>query len=462
MSEYLIDRGQSCIPIKKVMGIYNLEKWLVDQEQRVVNWVNASGFKAEKGKICLIADKTGKVELVLCGTGEDNLVNLWTWAAFHDSLPEGTYSIVDELTEEEANHAAIGWGLASYDFNRYFSNRKNKLGSYLIWPASCDRGHVTRTIKATYLVRDLINTPASDMGPEQLAEAVNVVARDYSALVNIIIGDKLLAENFPAIHAVGRASINSPRLIDLRWGNETNPKVTLVGKGVCFDTGGLDIKGSANMKLMKKDMGGAAHVLGLAQMVMAAELPVRLRVLIPAVENSISGNAIRPSDIIIMRNGLSVEIGNTDAEGRLILADALAAACEERPDVLLDLATLTGAARVALGTELPALFSNDDELAVNLKKLAESETDPLWRLPLWKPYKRMIAGKVADLSNAPESGFGGAITAALFLQSFVLDSISWAHVDLMAWNMSSRPGQQEGGEAMTLRTIFAFLRQRFG
>jgi len=297
------------------------------------------------------------------------------------------------------------------------------------------------------------------MGPAELAEAAERVGKAHGASVKVIVGDRLLDENYPAVHAVGRASVRAPRLIDLRWGR-TGPKITLCGKGVCFDSGGLDIKSSANMKLMKKDMGGAAHMLGLAQMVMAAQLPVRLRLLIPAVENSISGNAYRPLDVVRTRKGLSVEIGNTDAEGRVILSDALTEADRESPDLLIDCATLTGAARVALGPEPPALFSNHDASAESLIRHGQAERDPVWRLPLFKPYRRGLDSKVADLNNIWDSPFAGAITAALFLQEFVSPTTPWLHLDIMGWNTTSRPGRPEGGEAMGLRALYALVAER--
>ena len=299
------------------------------------------------------------------------------------------------------------------------------------------------------------------MGPEELAGAASSLAAKHGARCSVIVGDDLLARNYPAIHAVGRASTREPRLIDIVWGEVDHPKVTLVGKGVCFDSGGLNLKPSAGMKLMKKDMGGAANMLGLAHMVMSAGLPVRLRVLIPAVENSVSGNALRPLDVVPTRKGLTVEIGNTDAEGRVILADALCEAASEEPALLIDFATLTGAARVALGVELPALFSNDDALADALQAHGKAESDPLWRLPLWQPYRRHVESTVADLTNAPESPFAGAITAALFLAAFVDPVPSWAHVDLMAWNTEPRPGRPKGGEAMGMRAVYAHLCHKF-
>jgi leucyl aminopeptidase len=331
----------------------------------------------------------------------------------------------------------------------------------LIWPNACDQAAVQSAAEATFLVRDLINTPASDMGPAELVAAVEAEGRRFAARCTVIEGEDLLTRNYPAIHAVGRASPRAPRLVDLVWGDDAWPRVTLVGKGVCFDSGGLDIKPSSAMKLMKKDMGGAAIMLGLARMVMAAGLKVRLRLLIPAVENSISGNAMRPLDVVATRRGLSVEIGNTDAEGRVILADALAEAASEKPSLLLDAATLTGAARVALGTELPALFANDDALAEAILSSGRDSLDPLWRLPLWAPYRRHLKGKTADLNNAPDLPSAGAITAALFLAEFVEPWCPWGHIDVMAWNTESRPGRPEGGEAMAMRALFRMLAERF-
>jgi leucyl aminopeptidase len=314
---------------------------------------------------------------------------------------------------------------------------------------------------ATALARDLINTPANDLNPETLAQAAIELARRYRCRHRQVIGDALLAEKLPAIHAVGRASAVAPRLIDMEWGEASHPRVTLVGKGVCFDTGGLDIKPGASMLLMKKDMGGAAVTLALAQVIMDAKLPVRLRVIIPAVENAISGNAFRPSDVLSTRKGLTVEVGNTDAEGRLILCDALALADEEKPDLLIDMATLTGAARVALGPELPALFSTDDALAAQLVGIGMAQNDPLWQLPLWMSYEDELNSKIADLNNVSPSGFSGAIFGALFLKRFVTEARVWMHLDLYAWNGKERPGRPVGGEAHCVRALFAFLQARY-
>jgi leucyl aminopeptidase len=441
-------------PLRKAV----LGDWLGQQPEPVRRWVGDTRFTAEPGSACLLAAADGGLERVLVGISDED--EIWDWAALPAKLPEAVFRVDGSLSSESADNAALGWALATYRFGRY---RKQE-GSFptLAWPDGCDRAGVERAVAATFLVRDLINTPAADMGPEELAAAAETVAVRHGARFAVIVGDELQVRNFPAVHAVGRASSRPPRLIDFRWGDEGNPVVTLVGKGVCFDSGGLDIKPASGMKLMKKDMAGAATMLGLAQMVMSANLPVRLRVLIPAVENSISGNALRPLDVVRTRKGLTVEIGNTDAEGRVILADALAEAASEQPALLVDCATLTGAARVALGTELPALFTNDDELAEALLAHGAAAGDPLWRLPLWKPYRRHLVSKVADLTNAPDIAFAGAITAALFLAEFAKPAKPWAHIDIMAWNTDSRPGRPEGGEAMAMRALYGLIRERFG
>ena len=332
----------------------------------------------------------------------------------------------------------------------------SKPGAKLVVPKNADPLLAESLADAVHLVRDLINTPANDMGPSGLAAAARKVARAHGAKVSVTIGDALLKKNYPLVHAVGRASSDAPRLIDLRWGGK-GPKVTLVGKGVCFDSGGLDLKPASGMLLMKKDMGGGAHVLGLADMIMGAKLPLRLRVLVPAVENAVSGDAFRPLDVLKTRKGLTVEVGNTDAEGRLVLGDALSEAARENPDLIVDFATLTGAARVALGTEVPAFFTDRDSLADALMRHAARESDPLWRLPLHKPYRRLLDSKVADLNNVSSGSFGGAITAALFLAEFVGSEAPWVHFDLMAWNLSDRPGRPQGGEAMGLRAVYGVV-----
>ncbi|MGH6874442.1 MAG: leucyl aminopeptidase family protein, partial [Aestuariivirgaceae bacterium] len=349
----------------------------------------------------------------------------------------------------------------AYAFSRY--RRTPDPAAALVCPKDLDREGLIREAEAVYLARDLINTPASDLGPRELEAAVRSLARQNGARVAAISGKALIA-GFPMIHAVGKAAApdRAPRLIDLRWGGERAPKVTLVGKGVCFDTGGLDIKPAAGMLIMKKDMGGAANVLALARMIMTAKLPLRLRVLIPAVENAISADAFRPGDILRSRKGLSVEVGNTDAEGRLILADALRYADEERPDLLIDMATLTGAARVALGPDLPPFYTDDDGLSGELLKSAGAENDPLWRLPLWSPYERLIESKFADINNASEGGFAGSILAALFLKRFVEQAKTHVHLDIFGWTPAPRPGRPLGGEAQGIRALFALLKDRYG
>jgi leucyl aminopeptidase len=375
------------------------------------------------------------------------------------ALPEGAYRLDLAAHDGTATDAALGWALGSYGFHAY--KKPKRAAANLVWPRDADQDEVERLAHSVFLVRNLINTPAEDMGPAQLADAVQAVATAHGATLRIITGDELLSQNFPTIHLVGRASPREPRLIDLRWGDEKGPKVTLVGKGVCFDTGGLDLKTHEGMLEMKKDMGGAAVTLGLANALMAAGAPIRLRLLIPAVENSVAGNAMRPRDIVRTRSGKTVEIGNTDAEGRLILCDALFEADSERPDLLIDCATLTGAARVALGPELQALFCDDDALANGLLQSGQNVGDPLWRLPLWRAYRKEIDGKCADLNNVAHSGFAGAIIAALYLAEFVSPSTRWAHIDMMASNVKARPGRPEGGEATGLRALYAFIRQRY-
>jgi leucyl aminopeptidase len=445
--------------------------WLSKQKAHVKSWVAENGFSAKPNEICLIPrqagpGRAGGIERALVGYNADDAH--WAFAALPGVLPPGTYRLDDDVPARLATPLALGWELGAYRFARY-SKKKSKPPASLVWPAGVDRDAIRRAVEAIFLVRDLINTPASDMGPAQLAEAATGLAKRFAAHCEIIEGDALLARNYPLIHAVGRASAKGPRgsardrqprLVDLRWGREGALKVTLVGKGVCFDSGGLNLKTEAGMKLMKKDMGGAAHVLGLALMIMDAKLDVRLRVLIPAVENSVSAESMRPLDVVKSRKGLTVEIGNTDAEGRLILADALTEASREKPAILIDCATLTGAARAALGPDLPALFCNDEALAADILRVAAQETDPVWRLPLWFPYGDGLESSVADISSISESPHGGAITAALFLSEFVEKGTPWAHFDIMAWNVSSRPGRPKGGEAMGLRALFAFIAER--
>lgn len=450
----LTDDAEDSVPIDGVRRP-DFDAWLA-RHPTARPWLQATGFVAAPGERCLLPAADGTLGGVVLGLGDEPR---WQWAALPRQLPDGVYRLADDVRTADAADAVLGWALGSYTYARYRSQAGRAVR--LLWPPAAPRAHLQRTIEAVCFVRDLINTPASDMGPEELADAARTLSRSHGARHRVIVGNDLLLENYPAIHAVGRASNRPPRLIDLCWGDPEQPKVTLVGKGVCFDTGGLDIKTSAGMKLMKKDMGGAAIVLGLARMVMAANLPVRLRVLVPAVENSVGGNAMRPLDVVRTRRGLTVEIGNTDAEGRLILADALAEAAAEDPALLIDVATLTGAARVALGSELPAMFTPDDALADRLLAAGSAVGDPLWRLPLWQAYRRHLDGKTADLSNAPDTPFAGAILAALFLAEFAAPVRPWVHLDVMAWNTDNRPGRPEGGEAMGMRALYALIEERF-
>jgi len=458
MAHNLLSRAPAkCVTIT-VIAADAYEKWLTAAAEPLRNWLASVGYAGEPGKPALLPGGGGSLAGILFVAPADT--NLWTWSSLAASLPPGSYRIEGRLGAAMADACALGWALAAYEFSRYREPRRTIPD--LVWPAGADREAVTGAIEATCLVRDLVTTPAEDMGPSHLADATRALGRRHKATVRVTTGDQLLKQNYPAIHAVGRACDDPPRLIDLSWGDSRHPRLTLVGKGVCFDTGGLDLKGAANMLLMKKDMGGAAHVLGLAAMIMAANLPVRLRVLIPAVENAVAGNAFHPMDVLTMRNGMTVEVGNTDAEGRLVLADCLVRACEEAPALLVDYATLTGAARVALGPELPAIFTHDDALAAQLCDIGDKISDPVWRLPLHADYRRMLDSTIADISSTGTGGFAGAITAALFLSEFVAADIPWVHIDVMAWNSRGRPGRPEGGEAMGMRTIFAAIAQRFG
>lgn len=435
------------------------DAWLAKLSERQLAWITTNGFTSNSSTAFSLPGGDGEADHFIYLV--DNDAQLWDWTNLPCNLASGVYALDDEgLNDTDLYNAPLAWALATYQYDRYRSS--GLVPPQLVWPDQCDRAAVEAAATSTHLVRDLINTPANDLGPEELASAAETLAHEHGAHFSVIVGDDLIEQNYPAIHAVGRAHDRSPRLIDIRWGNEQARKITLVGKGVCFDTGGLDLKPASGMELMKKDMGGAAHVLGLAGMVMAAKLPVCLRVLIPAVENSVSANAMRPGDVLKSRKGLTIEIGNTDAEGRVILADALFEAASESPEVIIDFATLTGAARVALGTDLPALFVNDDDLATELLSASQSADDPLWRMPLWAGYNSQITGRVADITNSPAGRFGGAITAALFLERFVEPHIAWAHIDLIAWNVSTRPGRPEGGEAMGMRAVFKALEKRFG
>jgi len=420
----------------------------------------ANGFSAKPGACLTLPSAEGRIAQVLFGLEDETgkYRDLFRPGLLPGLLPPGTYRFAN--APHDTRLAALAFALGSYRFSRY--RKSDGSDVKLVPPDGIDAADITRMAEAAHLARDLINTPANDMGPEELALAARALASRFGADFSCIVGDDLTRQNFPLIHAVGMASSRAPRLIDFGWGDPAHPKVTLVGKGVCFDTGGLDLKPSAGMLIMKKDMGGAANVLALAQMVMDAKLKIRLRVLIPAVENAVAGNAFRPLDIFPSRKGLNVEIGNTDAEGRLILADALALADEEKPDLLVDLGTLTGAARVALGPDLPPFYTHDETLAQDVARCAQQENDPLWRMPLWPPYDSWLDSKVANVNNAPSGTFAGSITCALFLQRFVEHAKSWLHVDIYGWTPSAKPARPEGGECQAARAIYKLLSERYG
>ncbi|MGE0668726.1 MAG: M17 family metallopeptidase [Sphingomonadales bacterium] len=462
MFDFLTDsRPDGTIPITAVTEAA-LAGWLDSQPAAIRKWTELQGFKAGKAQIVTLPDGDGGIGGVLLGLGNGGPLSPWTFVGLPATLPQGNYAFEGVTDAAFATTAALGWALGTYRFGRYKLSETEapKPHPHLAIPEGCDRAYVEQAARATFLVRDLINTPPNDMGPADLErEAFDLAAR-IGAEATSVIGEDLIDANFPAIFAVGKGSERAPRLIDLRWGDPAHPKVTLVGKGVCFDTGGYDLKPSSSMALMKKDMGGAAHVLGLAQMIAGLKLPVRLRVLVAAVENSVSGSAFRPSDVIDTHKGLTVEIGNTDAEGRLILADALSLASEESPEVIVDFATLTGAARSALGPEVPPYFTDGDDLAKAFEEASTRAADPVWRLPLWPAYADNLKSNIADMRN--DGGpFAGAVVAALFLKRFVAAPEKWIHLDIYAWNPEKRTGRPVGGEAMAMRAVYDMIRTRF-
>ena len=427
----------------------------VDDRERT--FVRACGFEPKAGRHLVVPAADGKVAGALFGleNAEEPVKDLLRPGALSGLLPPGTYRFAN--APHDARLGALAFALNAYRFTRY--RKDDARDVRLVLPDGVDGDDLSRIAEGVTLCRDLVNTPSNDMGPEELEEAAHKLAGEHRATIGVIGGARL-ADTFPLIHAVGMGSERAPRLIDMTWGSDTDPKVTLVGKGVCFDTGGLDIKPETAMLNMKKDMGGAATALALAHMIMARGLKVRLRVLIPAVENAISGASFRPRDIYRSRKGISVEIGNTDAEGRLILADALTLADEEKPELIVDFATLTGAARVALGPDVPPFFTDDDTLASEFAAAGNAEQDPVWRLPLWRPYEKMLESKIADLNNVATGGQGGAITAALFLRRFV-SARSWLHLDIFAWTSTAKPGRPEGAECQSARALYAMLTKRY-
>jgi leucyl aminopeptidase len=430
------------------------KNWLASQEKQSQAWLSNTQFTG-KG-LALIPNSQGEINQAVFVVTDAS--DFFACGDLIKQLPQGQYLLKADAKHVEA--ISFGWLVGAYQYDRYISNKSAKVLASLAINNADTVASAIKFAQATALTRDLVNTPAADMMPEDIAKAALNLAEKFNGDVKQIIGDELLIHNYPTIHAVGRASVHKPRLVDLTWGDSKNPLITLVGKGVCFDSGGLDMKPAAGMRNMKKDMGGAAHVLGLAQLIMAHNLPINLRVLIPAVENAVSSNALRPGDVVTTRKGLTVEIHNTDAEGRLVLCDALAEAENDDPTLIIDFATLTGAMRVALGTELPGFFSNNDQVATDITLAGSKISDPVWRMPLYSPYDNLFDSTIADMTNCPAQPFGGAITAALYLQRFV-EKTDWVHFDVMAFNVRHLSGRPLGGEAFGIRAVFDYLQARF-
>jgi leucyl aminopeptidase len=459
LEEMLLPAGAEAIPIRLIASEKDPALEALSEAER--SWVEAQDWSGKQGSVLVLPDGQGGIGGVLLGTGGKD------WPAqvpllagvLASALPEGDYRVASPLPDPEL--AALAFLAGSYRFTRYKTANAAK-AKRLVLPEGASKDQVHALAEAVYFGRDLINTPANDLGPAELEAAARELATEFDGSVKVTEGSGLLSDNFPMIHAVGRASDRAPRLIDLRWGSEHAPKLTIVGKGICFDTGGLDIKPSSAMGLMKKDMGGAAAALAFALLVMRAKLPLRLRVLIPAADNSISGNAFRPGDVLPSRNGMTVEIGNTDAEGRLVLADAISYACEEAPDYLITIATLTGAARVALGPDLPPLYTDDEDMASGLLASGRATGDPLWRMPFWAPYDKLLKSSVADVNHIAEGTYAGSIMAALFLKRFVREAKRFAHLDIFAWVPREQPGRPQGGEVQAARALFHFFRQELG
>lgn len=457
MQIYLTQKSTAALPLHAVTA-RGYKTWLAAQNAVTKKWLESTHFKTTTGAFTVIPDAKGAVALAVSIV--DAEPDIWSLAHLAEKLPPLTYKLEGTFTNAQTERMTLGWALATYRFKRYLKSESTFATLQL--PKGVRQERVQAMAESFFLARDLINTPTNDMLPSDLARTASQLAKTHKAKIAVTTGKELLSANYPMIYTVGKASADAPRLIDLRWGKTSAPKVTLIGKGVCFDSGGLDIKPSSNMRMMKKDMAGGAVVLALARAVIASKLNVNLRVLLPAVENAISGNAMRPLDVVKTRKGITVEIGNTDAEGRLILCDALTEADSEKPDLIIDCATLTGAARTALGPDMPAFFTPDDALAEALARHAAAENDPLYRLPLWKPYRSMLKSPTADISNDPEGPYAGAIAAALYLQEFVEHTQRWIHIDMMAWNLTSRPGRPQGGEAQGMRALFALLEERYG
>ena len=444
------------IPIH-VVFCTDYEGWKGRQSSFVQNWLQTACIRPEPNHPVCIPDTQGRLASVLVIAERENI--LWSLGHGPRSLPAGHYHLSDAEGAPDPDPYLLGWGMGAYRYTRYRENDDS--ARRLCIDGAKDRRQVEALLEAVTLVRDLVNTPASDMMPQHLEAHMRSITEGFDVDPSACVGDALIEQNYPTIHAVGRASVHPPRLIAWHWGRKSHPRITLIGKGVSFDSGGLDIKSARGMRLMKKDMGGAAHAAGVASAIMKLDLPVRLQVLIPAVENAISGNAYRPGDVLTSRNGKTIEVEDTDAEGRLILCDAISQAVEDEPELIIDFATLTGAARVALGVEVPAFFTNDAGVAQDLIGASARVHDPVWQLPLYRPYRRLLNSDIADISNCSSTGYAGAITAALFLAEFVPDTIPWLHFDVMSWNPRNRAGRPKGGEAMGLRAVVEFLKRRY-
>ena len=454
MQYFYTDEDSNSIPINVVLKS-EFTEWISAQSEYLNNWIETSRFKAKACSVLCVPNVQGKLESVLVIADTDNMT--WSLGACPKQLPAGKYHIASSHKNNEQIY--LGWGFGAYKYCRYKKTKEPICKLHI--DSSIDNHKLSSIVQAVASVRDMVNAPASDMMPQHIAEECKVITQEFDLKISECVGNDLIKEKFPVIHAVGRASEHKPRLIEFTWGNPKNPKVSLIGKGVSFDSGGLDIKSAQGMRLMKKDMGGAAHVIGVAMAVMKLKLPIHLHVLIPAVENAISANAFRPGDILTSRSGKTIEIDNTDAEGRLILCDAISKAAENNPDLMIDFATLTGAARIALGTEVPAFFANDDSSAADLMQASKTVNDPIRQLPLHQSYRHMLDSTIADICNSASSGYGGAITAALYLKEFVPIETKWIHFDVMAYNVRARAGRPKGGEAMGLRAVVEFLQQRY-
>jgi leucyl aminopeptidase len=455
MTQAYTETAQSSCAIHLVLKA-DFKTWSASQHAVVNTWLDQSGFKADAGNFSLLPNEQGELSAVILIIEDEH--DVWQLGKLALQVPVGNYQLNTNLSDNALKQAYLAWGMGAYQFTMYKKAKREAATLYLPPALQAD---TLNAVLAASLVRDLINTPAEDLNPVALSRTMATLAAQFKADFSDVVGDDLLKQGYNAIHTVGRAAEKAPRLLDLTWGDPDAPKVTLVGKGVCFDSGGLDIKSASGMSIMKKDMGGAANALGLARMIMQAKLNVRLRVLIPAVENAITSNAFRPGDVITMQGGKTVEVTNTDAEGRLVLADALVTASKDKPDCLIDIATLTGAAKVATGTEIGAIFGRDLTLVRQIVDMAWREHDPLWALPMSSIFQSKLKSNIADLVNCASESFAGASTAACFLANFVDSDIDWLHCDIMGWNTSDRPGHPQGGEAMGIRALFAYLKSRF-